>query len=168
MELRLGHWLFAFVASEEHDFGRALDEANAAIALAPFDAFMLGELTEILIMAGKPGQAVEWSDTSAARDPANEWYYMSKKGWALGVQEKYEESLAAFASSKPSPWRLLYMAIDLVGLNRLDEARSQVSKALQDEPSWTQAKWRDTSFYSDMSIVEREVAALAKAGLPEK
>ena len=93
---------------------------------------------------------------------------MSKKGWALGVQEKYEESLAAYASSKPNPFRLLYMAIDLVGLNHLDEARSQVNKVLTDDPSWTQAKWRDISFYSDMSIVEREVAALAKAGLPEK
>jgi hypothetical protein len=119
-------------------------------------------------MAGKPGQAVEWSDTAAARDPANAGFYMRKKGWALGVQGKYEESLAAFASSKTNAFWLLYQAIDLVGLNRLDEARSQVSKALKDEPSWTQAKWRDISFYSDMSIVEREVAALAKAGLPEK
>jgi hypothetical protein len=30
------------------------------------------------------------------------------------------------------------------------------------------AKWREDYFYSDPSIVEREVADLAKAGLPEK
>jgi hypothetical protein len=82
-------------------------------------------------MAGKPGQAVKWSDTAAARDPANTWFYMRKKGWALGVLEKYEESLAALASGKPRAFGLLYMAIDLVGLNRLDEARSQASKGPQ-------------------------------------
>jgi TolB-like protein/class 3 adenylate cyclase len=43
MELRLAHWLLAYVESQERDFGRALDEANAAVALAPFDAFMLGD-----------------------------------------------------------------------------------------------------------------------------
>jgi hypothetical protein len=28
------------------------------------------------------------------------------------------------------------------------------------------SSWRDTTFYPDMMIVDREIAALAKAGLP--
>ena len=60
------------------------------------------------------------------------------------------------------------MVIDLVNLNRLEEAKAILGQALKLDPKFTQAKWRDISFYSDMSIVDREVAALAKAGLPEK
>jgi len=44
MARRLGHWLFAYVASQERDLDRALSEANAAIALAPCDMFLLGDI----------------------------------------------------------------------------------------------------------------------------
>ena len=60
------------------------------------------------------------------------------------------------------------MVIDLVNLNRLDEAKAMLAQALKLDPTFTQAKWRSITFYSDMSIVDREVAALAKAGLPER
>jgi len=43
-----------------------------------------------------------------------------------------------------------------------------VQSALKMDPTFTCAKWREAYFYSDPSIVEREVADLAKAGLPEK
>ena len=63
----------------------------------------------------------------------------------------------------------LNMAIDLVRLGRVDEAKAQVKLMLEkNDPKFTQAKWREGYFYSDPSIVEAEVADLAKAGLPEK
>ena len=47
---RLAHWLFAWVLASEHDFGRALNEADTAIALAPYDAFVLANLAQIAII----------------------------------------------------------------------------------------------------------------------
>ncbi len=61
------------------------------------------------------------------------------------------------------------IAIDLVRMGRIDEAKAQVKLMLEkNDPKFTQAKWREGYFYSDPSIVEAEVADLAKAGLPEK
>ena len=63
----------------------------------------------------------------------------------------------------------LNMAIDFVRLGRIDEAKAQVRMMLEkNDPKFTQTKWRDGYFYSDPSIVEAEVADLAKAGLPVK
>ena len=63
----------------------------------------------------------------------------------------------------------LNIAIDLVRLGRIDEAKAQVRLMLEKiDPKFTQTKWRQGFFYSDSSIVEGEVADLAKAGLPEK
>jgi hypothetical protein len=63
----------------------------------------------------------------------------------------------------------LNIAIDLVPLGRIDEAKAQVRLMLEkNDPRFTQEKWRQGSFYSYPSIVEAEVADLAKAGLPEK
>ena len=36
------------------------------------------------------------------------------------------------------------------------------------DSSYTQAKWRKINIYSDPSILDNEVADLARAGLPEK
>ena len=61
------------------------------------------------------------------------------------------------------------MAIDLVRLGRTDEAKAQVKLMLEkNDPKFTRAKWRDGYCYSDPSIVDAELADLAKAGLPEK
>ena len=43
-----------------------------------------------------------------------------------------------------------------------------LATALKLDPAFTQEKWRDITFYKDMSIVDGEIAALTKAGLPEK
>jgi len=61
----------------------------------------------------------------------------------------------------------LSRAINLVRLERLDEAREAVRVALEDDPGSTQAVWREGSFYSEPAVLKGEIAALAPAGLPE-
>ena len=170
MAQRLGHYLFAFVAAQERDFARAVSEAKTAVSLAPYDAFLLGDLSQVLIMAGQPDQAIDWASRAVINDPAMAWYYHGSRGWAYETQGKYEESLAALKTSKSDVFinLPLLMVIDLVKLNRLDEAKDMLAQALKLDPAFTQAKWRNITFYSDMSIIDREVAALAEAGLPEK
>jgi adenylate cyclase len=61
------------------------------------------------------------------------------------------------------------IAIALVRLGRIDEAKAEVKLYLEKtDPKFTGAKWRQAFFYSDPSIMDREVADLAKAGLPEQ
>ena len=169
MAMRVGHSLFAFVAAQERDFARAVSEANAAASLAPYDAFLLGDLSQVLVMAGQPDQAIDWASRAAINDPAMAWSYHGNRGWAYETQGKYEKSLTALKLSRSDIliYIPLLMVIDLVNLGRIDEAKATLAQALKLDPSFTQAKWRDITFYSDMSIVDREVAALAKAGLPE-
>ena len=168
-ERRLGHWLSAYVNSLKRDFERALEDVEAAVALAPYDAFMLGDFSQMLIMAGRPEQAMEWATAAALKDPANLPLYSLYRGWALAVQGKPEESLAMLRGAN-SNWvgtRLL-RTVNLVRLHRMEEAVTELERALEIAPAFTQAKWRDMYVYSDPSIVEREIADLAKAGLPEK
>ena len=82
---------------------------------------------------------------------------------------KYEDSIAAFKQSfYPYGDTPLHVTIALVRLGRIDEAKAEVKVALKNDPKSTGAKFRATWFYSDPSIPDREVADLAKAGLPEK
>jgi adenylate cyclase len=167
---RLGHWLLALALPFEREFSRAQDEANAAIAMAPYDAFAIGKLAIVPIMAGKPQKGLEQADFALAHDPNALKDLQYTRGWALRLLGKYEDSVAAFkqtdTGSGDAP---LNMAIDLVRLGRTDEAKAQVKLMLEkNDPKFTQAKWREGYFYSDPSIVDGEIADLAKADLPEK
>jgi hypothetical protein len=98
------------------------------------------------------------------------WYYHGTRGWAYETQGKHEESLAALRLSKTDTWINfpLLMVIDLVRLDRLDEAKAMLTTAFKLDSKFSQKKWREITFYKDMSILDREIAALAQAGLPEE
>ena len=166
---RLAHWLNATVLTTQNDFDRAQTEAEAAISMAPYDAYAIGNLAMVPIAAGQPDKALQWIDLAFARDPNRAKVLNYKKGWALRLLGKNEDSLAAFKQAFMDGDAPLNMAIDLVRLGRIDEAKAQVKRMLEkNDPKFTQAKWREGYFYSDPSIVDGEVADLAKAGLPEK
>jgi adenylate cyclase len=59
-------------------------------------------------------------------------------------------------------------AIVLDRLGRTEDASAELKNALAIKPKFTQANWRELYFYSDPTIVEREIANLANLGLPEK
>jgi adenylate cyclase len=166
---RLAHWLFAEALLTEHDFDRAMSEAETAISFAPHDASLIGDLSVVPIMSGSADKALEWIDFAAKRDPGSAKQMNYNRGWALRILGKFQDSLAAYKGSHMSWDTPLNVAIDLVRLGRIDEAKAQVRSYLEkNDPKFTQAKWRQGYFYSDPTIVDAEVADLAKAGLPEK
>ncbi|WFU50775.1 hypothetical protein [Sinorhizobium terangae] len=55
LERKLGRWLLAYANLVERDFKSAMREAEAAIALAPNDAFMRAVLSDAAIGAGDTG-----------------------------------------------------------------------------------------------------------------
>ena len=112
---------------------------------------------------------MEWIEFGATHDPSAAKDLSYKRGWALRVLGKPEDSLTAYKLADMNGDTPLNIAIDLVRLGRIDEAKAQVKLMLEkNDPKFTQAMWRQGYFYSDPSIVEAEVADLAKAGLPEK
>jgi TolB-like protein/class 3 adenylate cyclase len=166
---RLAHWLFAWVLASEGDFSRALNEADTAIALAPYDGGMYANLAQLVMTAGSPEKGMEWNDLARPRDPNSLKLQNYNKGLALRLLGKYEDSIAAFKQSNyPDFDTPINVAVALVRLGRIDEAKEQVKLMLKNNPRFTQAAWRQTYFYSDPSIMDREVADLAQAGLPEK
>ncbi len=61
---------------------------------------------------------------------------------------------------------ILLAAIGHLRLGKPDEAQADYKRALALDPSFTQAKWRESYFYSDPSVVEGQIADLVKVGLP--
>jgi tetratricopeptide (TPR) repeat protein len=158
----------AFVLSQEGDFDGALAEADTAAALAPYDAFMLGTLANVATMAGKPERAIDWIKSTVSRDPQNQQRNNYRLGWAYYAAGDYEQSIAAMKNGPAWVDVPIFLASSYVRLGRLEDARAEIKRALAIEPTFTQAKLREGYFYRDPTILERQLADLGKAGLPEK
>lgn len=63
---------------------------------------------------------------------------------------------------------LLRQSINATRLGRPEESTAHVTKALKLDPTLNVQMWRASSIQSDPKIVDREVADLIDAGLPEK
>ena len=114
---RLAHWLLALALPFEREFSRAQDEADAAVAMAPYDAFAIGKLSLAPIMGGKPQKGLEQADFALAHDPSALKDLQYTRGWALRLLGKYEDSLAAFKQADMVGDTPLNIAINLIRLD---------------------------------------------------
>jgi TolB-like protein/class 3 adenylate cyclase/tetratricopeptide (TPR) repeat protein len=164
---RLAHWLMAWALVQEKNFDGVVAEAEKARALAPYDAFMVSDLSGVLTQAGQPHKAAEWLDTVGARDPALGWFSNYNKGLASLALGKFEQAAEVLQQTEFADAPLL-LAIAYVRLNRLADAQAQVAKMLKANPAITQTSWRQAYSFRDQGLFDGFVADLAKAGLPEK
>ncbi|TIL44599.1 adenylate/guanylate cyclase domain-containing protein [Mesorhizobium sp.] len=170
LEQKLGHWLLAHVHSQEGDFKRSMDEAELALKMYPNDAWMSVILSQVAVQAGQPDKAITWVDFGIRNDPANSSYYACAfKGSALQMAERYQESADILHECGDSSiYVLLEQSINDTRLGRPEEAKAYVARALKLQSTFTAKKWRATSIHSDPKVIDREVADLIKAGLPDK
>ncbi|HET9067646.1 MAG TPA: winged helix-turn-helix domain-containing protein [Amaricoccus sp.] len=165
---RAAHWLNAFVLMQRGDYADGVAEAERTIALTPYDARVLRQLTDVLIADGRYEMALEWLARGEPREPGREEDYTLQRALIHRLMGQDEEALAEYARvPEPEIYPRLSRAIALDHLGRTDEAREAVQDALTVDPDFTQALWREGAFYSDPAILQGELAALGRAGLPE-
>jgi adenylate cyclase len=166
---RSAHWLNAFVLMQRGGTTtRGVAEAERTIAITPYDARVLRQLTDVLIADGEYDMALDWLARAEPREPGREDEYVLQRALIFRLMSRYDEALAEYAKVEdPDVYPRLSRAIVLVKLGRIDEARDAVGGALAGNPDFTQAMWRDGAFYSVPAVLEGEVAALAQAGLPQ-
>lgn len=169
------HVTLAYAHLVERQFDRALAEAEAAIALAPYDGRAVYYLAEVPIVAGRSALALEWIERAMALyhpDDPRQQELSSMKAVALlhtkGPQAALDE-LDGIRSSDAVVLRTTYMVRTavLVLLGRLDEAKLEIERLRELDPGWTQAKHRRRFFYYEPDELTSMLRMLAAAGLPE-
>ena len=163
---RLANWLISHVLVRERDFDGALGAAERAVALAPYDTFMLSSLMMVLVQAGRLDQALQWADRAASRDLALGWFYNHRRGWAYLVQGRFGEAVDALSQTEFSDSHLL-LAIAHVRLGRSAYARREVGKMMKINPTITLEAWRLGYCFRDPAILKRYSLDLLQAGLPQ-
>lgn len=169
-----GHMLVAYVDWFDGDFVKAVAAAEAAVALAPYDANTLSFLSRVQIASGNTSRGLDWVQESIHRDPTIPrntrilaWIYYLTGDYEKSIEaaKRHNELSRQFAADANG-----FMIASYVRLGRLEEARAAMNQALEAEPQWNQLRERAGSWdrpYKDRTIAERETVDLAAAGLPE-
>jgi adenylate cyclase len=161
------HWLLGYVYLQLRDFDRAIAGYERALALNSNDADFLAQMANALTYLGRSEQAISQLKKAMRMNPRHPDWYWTQLGIAYYEVGRYDEALAALKqNNKPLFSTHSTLAAVYVRLDRLEEARVEVSKILAINPDYT-LKSENNLPYKDETRRERLVNDLRKAGVSE-
>jgi len=152
---------------KQHD--KAITEAERAIALDPNDADGYWLLGAILDFAGRPEEAIGLIEKAMRLNPHYPPVYLFSLGHSYHLMGRYEEAIAACKRVLSRNPNFLpaheSLATIYSELGREAQARAEVAEVLKISPKYSLEVMRQRLPYKDPVVLERQLAALRKAGL---
>jgi adenylate cyclase len=152
---------------KQHD--RAIAEAERAIVLDPSGAEWYVFLGGMLSAAGRPEEGIKVVERAMRLNPRFPLGYLMNLGFAYRVAGRYEEAIATakqmLARQPNFPPAYFMLAFSYAQLDRLEEARSAGAELQRLNPSFSLERWKQIAPFKDPALVDRDLAALRKAGL---
>lgn len=165
------HALMALV----HQWRREFDAANAAVdkalALEPQEAITLSNIGSVLVYAGRGEEAVAAFEKAIRLDPFHPPNYLEWLGnayWLSGDHARCVEAAERGVALNPDYVALhVVRAICYAALGREQEAEAAAADILRTNPHFTIAAYAAYVPFSEERTLERRVALLRAAGVPE-
>jgi tetratricopeptide (TPR) repeat protein len=148
---------------------QAIAEGERALVLAPNCADCYAGMAWILILAGRPAEAIGLVEKAMRLNPRCPQSYLFTLGFAYRLTGQYEEAIEAsqqtLACSPNFLWAHLHLAATYSEMGREEEARAEVAEILRISPHFSPEVFIQKTPQKDPAITERTLAALRKAGL---
>jgi TolB-like protein len=165
------HWASHYKYWFERDFSHCMAEAQATVALAPYDAFVRADVADGMARCGNPKEAVEWAKQATRLDPAGppSWpaYYAWTLAWVSYLAGEYQAAASVIQGMADADKPLMILAACYIQLGRLDEARSTMASFVKSKPDWTLKDEEELLFQPIESLRQRWLDDLRAAGLPD-
>lgn len=121
------------------------------------------------VFAGRPEEGIKLIEKAMRLNPRYPPLYVFHLSMAYRVAERYTEALAPgkrvaalMPDFGPAHWNLTVIYSEL---GRLEEARAELAEVLRLQPAMSLEWVRQNLPYKDPVVLERQLAALRKAGL---
>jgi TolB-like protein/Tfp pilus assembly protein PilF len=170
--LALAHHALGVVYPWKKQPDQAIAELERAIALDPNYANAYAMLADTLNWVGRPEEAIGLMKKAMRLNPHYEqyqsWYtYALGNSYRLaGQNEEAITTLKRSLSYNPSWWpSYIFLAVIYSEQGQEEEARAAAGEVLRINPSFSLELGRQTWPYKDPAQLERDMAALRKAGL---
>ena len=169
--LDIAHMSLAIIYSIQRQFEKAIAEAERAVALNPNGADAYSVLCGVVGVAGRWEESIVLGEKSMRLNPFPLIVYNWVLGRAYFMTGQYEKAIATFKKAlKRNPDFLtahVYLAACYSSLDRQTESAAAVKEVLRINPKFSLESYAKRLPFKNKADIERYVAALRKAGLPE-
>jgi adenylate cyclase len=160
-----------YLAQRLHD--KAIAAGNRSISLAPNLSIAHAHLAATMFFSGRFEEAISLTEKAMRLSPYYPAFYLSPLARSHAFRGRYEEAIAASkqlydrsrAGDYPEEWALIHLAGLYIIAGREDEAHDLATQALRINPGLLLRFFEQTQPFKNPVHVQRELAALKKAGL---
>jgi TolB-like protein/class 3 adenylate cyclase len=162
------HTVLGFVLEYEHKYEESAAHIEEALRLDPNHADSYSLRGDLLVMAGRPVDAIASAAQALRLNPQPpSWYYWTK-GEAEYAARQYESAVATLRheATYGTPSRSI-LAAALAQLGRLEEARIEARLFMADYPDFRIESFLDTQPFHNRIDREHFADGYRRCGLPE-
>jgi adenylate cyclase len=142
-----------------------------ACDLAPNSSFAYAALGFTLSNAGRPDTAITYFKKAIRLNPFPPAWYLTSLGRAYLMLGRHKEAIAEFKRGLQLAPESVFPRLGLVAayseLGREEHARAEAAEVLKLDPKFTLESHAKGLLYKNKDDIDRYLAALRKAGLPE-
>lgn len=163
------YWALGYVHRHRHEIDEAINAAQRSIEVAPNYADGYGLLATVYNQAGRGEEAIRIINRAMALNPHHTWEYENALGQGYYLQGRYEQAVGAFRSALARNELVslprLFLISCYVRLDRIDDARWEVTQLQTHNPEITISQVRPQAYFHDADSREQFLSDLGKAGV---
>jgi TolB-like protein/class 3 adenylate cyclase/Flp pilus assembly protein TadD len=167
--LSLPHWILSLTSLWSREHEQAIAEGERAVALDPNDADSYVVLGNVLVFAGRAPEGVEVILKAMRLNPHSPPRYLNLLGLAYRMAGRCEDAIVPLKKAVTLEQNFLPAHANLAAcyaeLDKLEEAGAEIAQVLRISPNTSLARQRQFMPFKTSADVERNLAALHKAGL---
>ncbi len=162
-----------YLFQREHD--KAIAAGKRAISLDPNFSIGHAHLAQIMFFSGHFEEAIALTEKAMRLSPYYPAFYLSPLARSYAFRGRYEEALITSnqlynrsrSGDYPEDWALVHLAGVCAAFDREEEARAFMAQALKINLGLSSEFFKKTQPFKNPAHLQRELAALRKAGLPQ-
>jgi adenylate cyclase len=167
--LPLAYFVRGLSYREQHEYIKALVEAQRAIEYDPSDANAYVLLATLLYYAGRPEEGLARIRQAMEINPHHPYNYHFHLGQAYFVLHRYKEAIDAFnvgLSSYPASERMrVWLAAALAQSGNIEDAKWEGEQIMADDPDFSIERMTQAFPFNNPADTDNFISGLRKAGL---